>query len=198
MAVFTKEGFAKARMEQIATDAAVSKAALYRRYANKAALLIAIVDAITDDHAAPFEEAENALGPIAQLEAIMRMHRAKRLEEPQIELTRLVASVAAHDPTVGSAFDAARRRLIDPIDGLIGEAIAAGKIRDLPVAALRESMFDLLVNGAALQLVFGMTPDEETGVFDFRWGLLMKAVGTPDIHDAESMRSAPCLKVFGL
>lgn len=117
----------------------------------------------------------------------MQIYRQHRRDPAQVALHRLMIAAVPQHPAIGSTLDRARINYVRPIDELIERAMASGMIRQMSVPELREAMFDLLVNGAASQTLFGMTPDMDDATFDFRWQLLLFMVaantGPSGTHD---------------
>ncbi|WP_267347033.1 TetR/AcrR family transcriptional regulator [Sphingomonas sp. GM_Shp_2] len=180
MASFVKVGFAAAQMESIAAAAGVSKAALYRRYPNKRALLVDIIDiAAQRSFVKPSTEVSGG-NPLAQLKSIMQFYRESRRDQRQVEILRLLASCGGDTELFGDMLNAKRASYVEPVDKLIKEAISAGYIRPFPIVFLRETMFDLLVNGVTSQLLFGITPDDDTNFFELRWKLMIGMIEVVD------------------
>lgn len=70
--VFSRDGYDRASMAQLATECGVSKALLYHYYASKEALLFDIIESHLQDLVAAVREADDAgLAPEVRLEALV-------------------------------------------------------------------------------------------------------------------------------
>ena len=157
LACFAEKGFAATRMDDIAARAGVGKAAIYRRWSSKAALMTDVLvywrpDLRTDD--APDT---GSLG--GDLEALI--DRAVHYDNTLItnDLVLRVAVEATRDPQLATAFDdlmLLRGRRI--VSAILARAVARGEIsadRDWSLVA------DVLTAMSLLRVLNGQTADAD-------------------------------------
>lgn len=130
-ALFLRDGYARATMTDIATEAKVSVATLYRHFASKDELFAAVVE----DQAGRFADTLGALelpqrSVRTGLRAFARAYADLLLEDESIALARVIIAEAAGFPQISARFLAAMKgpvfhRLAD----YLGGAIASGALR---------------------------------------------------------------------
>jgi hypothetical protein len=102
--------------------------------------------------------------------AAFRLHMGG---EQHVALLRLVATTATADPRIGRTLDEWRAKLVVPVDGLVAALIERSLFRPAPIVTIRETLFDLLVNGAPSMPLQGMAEDEEMRqAYEFRWSVI--------------------------
>lgn len=181
---FKRVGFDGASMETIAANADITKATLYRRYPNKAALLAAVVASLSKELAATVSTVGTAGIALERLKRLMRAYRIRAGHPDQIALQRLSIAVLPYQPSVAMALDLLRADYVAPVDRLIEDAMRAGQLVESPIAKIREAMFDLLVNGVASLAMVGAEAEIDDAAFEFRWNILME--GLPQAPERKS------------
>lgn len=132
LAVFAERGFAAARMEDIATRAGVSKAALFTYFPSKAELFRAVLT----ERASPNLDAVEALlasdPPLRLLLAGALARLAGLLEQPELRrLARLVIAESGAFPEIGQLWrEAVVERALTLLSGAVARAQARGEARD--------------------------------------------------------------------
>jgi AcrR family transcriptional regulator len=85
LALFSEKGFSAARMDEIAARAGVSKGAIYLYFADKTALLKALVQQATGGQIAQVEHLAKTLdGPVAPLIRQLVAQLAQRMETTEL------------------------------------------------------------------------------------------------------------------
>ncbi len=150
----TGHGFRAVTVNEIAAEAGVGKMTIYRRWPNKAAVvmdsLLALIGGETD-----FPEAESALGSLRrQLDLQVAFFRS-----PRGTLIRSLIAEAQADPELAAAF---RERWLDPrregVRQVIARAIGEGSLRaDLDF----EAAIDMLYGPLYYRLLLGAGPLDE-------------------------------------
>jgi AcrR family transcriptional regulator len=177
--VFKQVGFDGASMETIAANAEITKATLYRRYPNKAALLAAVMASLSKDLAATVATIGEGGTALDRLKRLMQAYRTRAAHPDQIALQRLGIAVLPYQPNVADALTLLRVGYVAPVDRLIEEAVRAGLLDDLPTIRIREAMFDLLVNGVASLAMVGGQSEIDDAAFEFGWNILLKGLPPP-------------------
>ncbi|MEP6863452.1 MAG: TetR/AcrR family transcriptional regulator [Deltaproteobacteria bacterium] len=134
--LFSENGFAATRLEDVAAAAGVSKATVYLYFANKERLLEAVIrDAIDTnfDRADLFVEAFD--GPTPNLvRTLLRLLEAMALDGPFPALLKLLISEAANFPEIARIWgEAGPQRMLALIQRVIQRGIDRGEFR--PIAA---------------------------------------------------------------
>lgn len=176
---FKKVGFDGASMETIAADAEITKATLYRRYPNKAALLAAVVGSLSRELAVTAATIGDDGNALDRLKRLMQAYRSRAAHPDQSALQRLGIAVLPFQPSVAEALRLLRVEYVAPVDRLIEKAVRAGLLADLPRVRIREAMFDLLVNGVASLAMVGGQAEIDDAAFEFGWTILLKALSPP-------------------
>lgn len=133
LAVFTEKGFAKARMEDIAEAAGVTKGTIYLYFAHKEAVLEGLIQ---DAIGTRIDVVEAALAgsalPASELIRLVMAVPAEILssDDPRIAIPMIVLKEAGNFPDLALFY---RRAVIDRglslLAGLIARGIAAGEFR---------------------------------------------------------------------
>ncbi|OMB91160.1 TetR family transcriptional regulator [Mycobacterium colombiense] len=175
LAALAEHGYDAANMNDIAAQAGVGKAAIYRRWSSKAALMTdALVywrpDLLKDD-------APDTGSLVGDLDAVVK--RAKRNDNSLItnDLVLRVALAAAHDPELATALDDLilfkGRRVLSAVLARAADRGEISATRDWSVVA------DVLTAMGLLRVISGQSVDAKfiRQVIDT---LILPAVQTPD------------------
>ena len=183
LAVFTEQGFASARVEDIARRAGLSKGAVYLYFPSKDAMLNALVEQSAGKLARAAEQlvAIGAPGdPEAALRSLLKMLMTAMADPDISAAPRLVLTEAGRSPEIAAHYrsqvlDIARRAL----GALLEAGVAAGRFRDVDTDALMRLMGGPCVAHMVLTTIFDLQP---------------KQINSPD-----NMADAVCdLILFGL
>jgi len=130
--VFARLGFARARMEDIAQQAGLSKATLYLYFRSKEALFQALLDRLFRREAKALEQALASHGqPVPQRLRHLFAEVLARLAQyrPLLPLFYEVYALAARHRTVREAIQAYYRTYADLLAQLLREGMERGEIR---------------------------------------------------------------------
>lgn len=174
LAELTEHGYSSTNMNDIATRAGVGKAAIYRRWASKAALMTDVLlywrpDLLDDD-----------IPNTGSLEGDFKVivERSARTDHELIsnDLVLRVAMEAAHDPELASALDELMvfkgRRVVTAI---LGQAVQRGEVADRDWSLVA----DVMTAMGLMRVITGLTVDA---------GFLRQVIDTlvlPAVHAAE-------------
>lgn len=163
MAVFAEQGFAGAKMEDIARRAGVSKGTVYLYFASKEALIEGII------HRAVAPIASDALPQLAAFEG-----------DPRLPITMLLKTIAGllSDPgklaiprlflregmNIPGMADIYRRDVLDKampvLTGLVARGVASGHLRAVDPELTVRSIIGPLVAHVALSEIFDIRPKD--------------------------------------
>ncbi len=172
------EGFAGLRLEHVAARAGVGKATIYRRWASKEELCLAVLDELAAPHIRIVETGDTH----AELLAATRNAMHAVVDTPFGPVIEALLSQIAMNPQLGDPFRATTvqsRR--DEVRRAIGRGIKRGDLRsdaDIDVAT------ELLVGPVYFRLMFGgeLTPDFAERVVD----AVLRGYGRPAGSTVES------------
>jgi AcrR family transcriptional regulator len=105
LACFGRSGFHGASMQDICAEAGMSAGALYRYFPSKAAIIVAIVEAEREQHAAMFAPLEGAPDPLAALQQLGEAFLTQQLTRDSGMLTFDVIAEAGRNPDVLAAVE---------------------------------------------------------------------------------------------
>lgn len=133
--VFTERGFADARMDDIVTEAGLSKGALYWYFDSKDAIIISILDQIFDyetGHVRELLERENSAK--LKLEVFIET-MVKDLEKmkPLMPIFFDFWSLSVRKKTINQAIKKYYQRFLDLIEPIIEDGIEQGEFRPVNV-----------------------------------------------------------------
>ena len=140
-ASFFEVGFAASSIEQIASDAGVSKVTIYNRFGDKRALFTAAVERECEELRASLELPQCASGSLRERLTAIGEAMVAFLSRPQmVQFERRIAAETEHEPAVGEAFLAAGpQRMKQTFATLIAAMHDAGEITiDDPVLAAEQ------------------------------------------------------------
>ena len=140
--VFTERGFADARMDDIVTEAGLSKGALYWYFDSKDAIIISILDQIFDyetGHVRELLERENSAK--LKLEVFIET-MVKDLEKmkPLMPIFFDFWSLSLRKKTINQAIKKYYQRFLDLIEPIIEDGIEQGEFRPVNVKEIAIAM----------------------------------------------------------
>lgn len=161
--LFTKSGFAAARMEDIAAKAGISKATIYLYFANKEALLEALVKrAIVPNIRQVHAALDSFPGTPTQALALLLGVMEQTLADPQIvALPMLVLREGGAFPSIAAMY---RREVIDQIrpvfSALFQRGVNSGDFRPADADLALRSVIGPVLANAVLTRLFGIGRDD--------------------------------------
>lgn len=160
---FFDKGFAATSIEQVASDAGVSKVTIYNQFGDKRALFAAAVDCECEKMRGHFRLAEIPTGTIGQRLASVARAMFDFLSRPEmIQFERRIAAETEHEPAVGAAFlEAGPWRMKAAFSAFLAFASEQGEL-DIADPELAAEQFVSMVKGMGdLERRFGVMPTEE-------------------------------------
>ena len=163
LALFSERGFSRTRVEEIATRAGLSKAAVYLYFPSKQALLQGLV------HRAVSDVAEGAIGRMEgwrgdprPVFAMILKELSARLSDPQVaSVPALILREAGHAPEIAAMYrEEVLAKVVPALTGLIAQGVQGGFIRAVePELTVRSVVGPVLVH-LVLAHVFGIMPED--------------------------------------
>ncbi|WP_373504880.1 TetR family transcriptional regulator [Aestuariivirga sp.] len=155
--LFAEKGFSATRMEDVASRAGLSKAAIYLYFKDKMALLKALVNEMAGANLAVakgFAEAHE--GPVGPLLQTILTFMARQLRDTRFpELMKVVISESRAHPDVGKLYlDSVVSQGLPIFEGVIRRGIAAGEFRDIDPALAVKAMIAPMLLAAIWKTVF--------------------------------------------
>ncbi|WP_203074768.1 TetR/AcrR family transcriptional regulator [Falsiroseomonas ponticola] len=153
--VFLRDGYAEARLDEVARRAGMSKRTLYQHFPSKAALFEACIAAALAPVTVVQEEAEQDLA--AALAAILRATGAHLLAARQVALFRLVIAEGGRTPELAEAF----HRVIvgkgaSTLQRRIEQEMRRGRLRLGDAEAGAKMLFGMALGSAHIKLLLGL------------------------------------------
>jgi AcrR family transcriptional regulator len=134
--LFAAQGFAEVATDAIATEAGVTRGALYHQFADKVALFDAVVDAVEADIVARLAEQAAAAGVSDPVESMRQAVRSwlEICVEPEIHRIALIDGPSV----LGWARwrEVCQRHVFGLVEVVLTQAMAEGRIRSQPVRPL--------------------------------------------------------------
>lgn len=129
-AVFMREGYAAASVDEIARAANVSKATLYSYFPDKRLMFQEVLRAALDQgFREAVVQADHAAPPATALPTVLTALAAWLVAEPQLSLHRIVVAEATRFPEIAASYaDAVLENVIRPLAELIEIWIARSEI----------------------------------------------------------------------
>lgn len=161
-AVFLRDGYAAATMDEVARRAGMSKRTLYQVFPSKAALFVAVLE----DYAAPmhidvaFEEEPD----VAKALTAILLAVARQLLTPRANgIFRLILAEMPRSPDLAGAFHRAKLgRGASSLERRIEAEMAKGRLRGSDPKAAADMLFSMVVTCLAIEVMLGLrdTPDD--------------------------------------
>jgi len=161
---FFHHGFAATAIEQIATDAGVSKVTIYNQFGDKRALFAAAVECECEKMRGYFSLDAMPSGSIRQrLTAIGEAVVAFLARPEMIRFDRRIAAETEHEPTIGVAFLAAGPwRMKHAFAAYLSHEVEAGALRIADPLLAAEQFVSLCKGMGDLERRFGADVAAET------------------------------------
>lgn len=164
--VFLRDGFARAAVAEIARDADVSTATLYKHFASKEELFAAIImDAITRvEDISDLEGSDETFADL--LLTIGRTYLANQFEHRANDLMRIVIGESSTNPglaaeTLRVLTGRRRQRLVTLFDRLVERGIMKPNDTDLSAQLISGMIKELFVWPALFDSSFALPPDTD-------------------------------------
>lgn len=155
--VFRTEGFAAARMEDVARRAGVAKGTVYLYFADKQALFEAMVEAVILPQIARLESLSRTADGAAdeRLRQLIGFLYDELVDTERREIVRMVIAESARAPAVAAFY---HREVISrakaALTALVREGIAQGVFRDGPAAKRPEAILGPAMMALVWRMVF--------------------------------------------
>jgi AcrR family transcriptional regulator len=155
--LFAEKGFSATRLEDVASRAGLSKAAIYLYFKDKASLLTAVVQAAVGarlDMAQAVVAAHQ--GPVAPLFAELLALLAREVGHSRLpDIIKLVIGESRAHPEIGRAYlENVIKRALPLFQGLIERGIAAGEFRAVDTRLAVKCLVAPMLLGALWRSVF--------------------------------------------
>ncbi|MBU2549328.1 MAG: TetR family transcriptional regulator [Proteobacteria bacterium] len=159
--IFAEQGFAKAKVSEIARMAGVSEGTVYEYFASKEALLFAIPAARLRDHMDRVDEAFEVKTPLRKLRRLIRNHFSFYLTNRnflKVFLLHIQLSAGFYTSTVYETL----KRYYRVIEGVIEEGKAEGSFRpDLNARVFRNLFLGSFSHMAIRWFIIGSGPETD-------------------------------------
>jgi AcrR family transcriptional regulator len=157
LALFAEKGFSATRMEDVASRAGLSKAAIYLYFKDKMSLLQALVQDLAGSNlkiAAAM--AEQVKGPVSPVLRQVLMFLAGQLRATQFpELIKIILSESRAHPDIGKLYlDNVIMQGLPIFEGLIRRGIATGEFRAIDPALAVKAMIGPMLLAVLWKTVF--------------------------------------------
>lgn len=162
-AVFLREGYAVATMDDVARGAGMSKRTLYQCFASKAELFEAVMDAALAPLRIDTSLAEGGPDLARALEGILIAAARHLLAPRQLALFRLVIAEAHRSPELARAFHrAGPGRGASSLELRIAAAVREGQLRPCDPKAMAEMLYGMALGSMHMTALLGpREPPEE-------------------------------------
>ncbi len=157
--VFTEQGFASAKLEEVARRAGIAKGTLYRYFDTKEDLFRAVVQHAIAGNLQTIEQAAQAFqGSLRELVPVLLTQIAGRMSNSRLPaLARLVIGESRVFPDLARIWhDNVVAHVLRLLTSLIAEAQARGEVRPGDPTAYALSIVGPLVTGMLFSEVFGV------------------------------------------
>ena len=155
--LFVEKGFTATRMEDVASRAGLSKAAIYLYFKDKTALLQALVNAVAGANLAAAREAvsrhEGPAGPL--LRQIVMLMAGRFVESRLPELIKVVISESRAHPELGRLYlDGVIRQGLPMFEEVVRRGMASGEFRPVDPGFAVKAMIGPMLLAAIWRTVF--------------------------------------------
>jgi AcrR family transcriptional regulator len=179
---FRRKGFAGASLEQIAIEAKITKNALYRRFADKESLFVAVVAHRIDMLKAMAEQARRNTGdPLMALCKTTRTYLEFILSPISLDLQRILIAEAVTFPHLAKILAVPTPvALTERLDQLIVSAQQSNQLRAGSPIVWRDLLLSLATEGPRWRALIGVEPwssDELDAHLAKRWPCFLKLAG---------------------
>ncbi len=144
--VFSKQGFAGATMEEIATQTGISKPTLYQYFPNKSDLFTAMMTAKRDAMLMAFDPSD-ASDMVPQLCRFATSYARTVMRPDMLSLARLIIGEAQRFPEIGRAYQAAGPdQLLEGMTRYLTSQRAAGRLAFDDAEMAAEDLWGLVLS----------------------------------------------------
>lgn len=167
LACFARKGFHQTSMHEICTEAGLSAGALYRYFASKSELIVAIAERDCQEFRAPLASDAEDLSFYARLAAASRSW-AERLMENDRALIAEVIAEAARDPVLAMRLKETDAPMREALAALIRDGQARGEVdRALNIDQAVRTVV-LALDGIAIRFLVSGETDTQATLQDFQ------------------------------
>jgi AcrR family transcriptional regulator len=157
LALFVEKGFAATRLDDVATRAGLSKAAIYLYFEDKIALFQGVVRQAVGSNIGTLETMLEAhRGPVAPFIPRLLEFMASRIEEtPMASIAKLVIAESRAFPEMGKFYlKEVIGRGLPLMEGLIARGVASGEFRKVDPAMTARSLVGAMLLAGLWRTVF--------------------------------------------
>jgi AcrR family transcriptional regulator len=145
-AAASEGGMAAVQIAPVAARAGVAAGTVYRYFADKPALVAALVKAVSEREIGALRRAAAAApGPLSALAAAIAAFAARALRHPRLAWAAIAEPVDAEVDVVRLSF---RRELVGEFESRISAAIAAGQLPEQDAARSAAALVGALIEGS--------------------------------------------------
>ena len=155
--VFVRVGFSGASMEQVVQESGATRRSVVHRFADKEALLLAVVDARMHRLVTSVIEPEAMLSakPLETLRDSCSLMYQGVLASDYVEFYRLCIAEAARFPGISARFIAFNDRLASDLEGLVMRAQRAGAFNGMKPSTIATSLIGVFISNPLNRLTLG-------------------------------------------
>lgn len=133
LVVFSRDGYAAARLADIAAEAGLTRGAIYHHFENKAALYMALIQRANDEQQAVMQEAIARGGDIADITRRIMVSTLQSLARPTFRRVMALSLFKVADSAeLGDLVQKRRQEAVDLVEGIAGimaQGVDAGLFR---------------------------------------------------------------------
>lgn len=183
LALFVEKGFAGTRLDDVASRAGLSKAAIYLYFEDKTALFQGVVRQAIGSNLRTVETLAKAhQGPVATLIPAILEFMAGRVEETSLpSIAKVVIAESRAFPEIGRFYlEEVIGRGLPLLEGLIARGVASGEFRKVDPAMTVRSLFGPMLLGIIWKTVFepiGAEPLDVRALARHHADLMLRALG---------------------
>lgn len=166
LACFARKGFHQTSMQEICTEADLSAGALYRYFASKSELIVAIAERDCQEFRAPLDSDTEGCGFYERLKAASRSW-VDRLTQNDRALVAEVIAEAARDPVLATRLRETDRPMRAALANLIRDGQAAGEIDPALDVDQAVRAVVLALDGIAIRFLLSGSADTAVMLEDF-------------------------------
>jgi AcrR family transcriptional regulator len=167
LACFARKGFHQTSMQEICSEAGLSAGALYRYFASKSELIVAIAERDCQEFRAPLASDAEELNFYARLAAASRSW-VERLTENDRALVAEVIAEAARDPLLAARLRETDRPMREALAALILEGKARGEVDNALNVDQAVRTVVLALDGIAIRFLISGKTDTQLMLRDFQ------------------------------
>ncbi|MFT4173629.1 MAG: TetR/AcrR family transcriptional regulator [Rhodocyclaceae bacterium] len=188
---FRHHGYGSSSLDRVARTAHTTRAALYRRFADKRALFEAVLaQQIARLDTRVMTDRPGRSAPLADLRHTIAVYLAFALDPATIDLQRIVIAEASRLADVSGPIE---QQWVARLDELVARAQQAGQLKTGPPELWRDVLRRLIVDGPRARALHAADAQGSAKARDEMarmWPVFLGVAGTPEAMAAERPASA--------